>query len=354
MSPASRFRRARRRARRRSSFDPRLQRADRHFVDGVRDFGGYSRDTFNMEQVEVAKGPTSSLSGRGATGGAINQVSKAPNLSPIADATIGVGNASYQRTTIDVNQPIADFTGPGTAVRSNAMWTDTDVPGRDRVNSARWGIAPSIGLGVGTSTRATISYFKLEQDNLPEYGLPWVPANSNPELAVYAKRAPVDQSNFYGLVNRDYETTGTDLATVEIAAIGRATVVRNLTRWGKNVRDSVITAPRFAVVNTSTAINRQLQSRDMTDDILANQPTVTSTIRHRGGRPLDRDRRRGLTENSVNFARRGRRADRGPLPPEPGGSLHRTDRAKRCQHRRQGELGRRVCVRHVTSANISS
>ena len=76
------------------------------FVDGVRDFGGYSRDSFNMEQVEVAKGPTSSLAGRGSTGGAINQVSKAPNLSPIADATIGVGNASYQRTTVDLNQPL--------------------------------------------------------------------------------------------------------------------------------------------------------------------------------------------------------------------------------------------------------
>ena len=77
------------------------------FVDGVRDFGGYSRDSFNMEQVEVAKGPTSTLAGRGSTGGAINQVSKAPGLSPIAEATVGAGNASYQRTTLDFNQPLA-------------------------------------------------------------------------------------------------------------------------------------------------------------------------------------------------------------------------------------------------------
>ena len=48
------------------------------FVDGVRDFGGYSRDSFNLEQVEVAKGPPSGIAGRGSTGGAINQVSKAP------------------------------------------------------------------------------------------------------------------------------------------------------------------------------------------------------------------------------------------------------------------------------------
>ena len=48
------------------------------FVDGVRDFGGYSRDPFNIEQVEVTKGPASSFAGRGSTGGSINLVSKAP------------------------------------------------------------------------------------------------------------------------------------------------------------------------------------------------------------------------------------------------------------------------------------
>ena len=103
------------------------------FVDGVRDFGGYSRDSFNLEQVEVAKGPTSSIAGRGATGGAINQVSKAPVLAPVAEATIGAGTASYQRTTLDINQPLAGSPIPGTSIRVNAMWTDSAVPNRDHV-----------------------------------------------------------------------------------------------------------------------------------------------------------------------------------------------------------------------------
>ncbi|MEZ5286130.1 MAG: TonB-dependent receptor plug domain-containing protein [Vicinamibacterales bacterium] len=161
------------------------------FVDGVRDFGGYSRDSFNMEQVEVAKGPTSAIAGRGSTGGAINQVSKAPTDAPVLDATFGAGSASYQRSTIDINQPVKDSPIPGLAVRLNAMWTDTDVPNRDYVSSERWGIAPSVALGLGGRTRATISYFKLAQDNLPEYGLPWVPANTNPALEAYANGAPL-------------------------------------------------------------------------------------------------------------------------------------------------------------------
>src|SRR5690606_9851285 len=48
------------------------------FIDGVRDFGGYSRDPFNLEQVEVAKGPASTNAGRGSTGGTVNLVSKKP------------------------------------------------------------------------------------------------------------------------------------------------------------------------------------------------------------------------------------------------------------------------------------
>jgi catecholate siderophore receptor len=296
------------------------------FVDGIRDFGGYSRDSFNMEQVEVAKGPTSALAGRGSTGGAINQVSKAPNLSPTADATIGVGNASYQRSTVDLNQPLNGFPVAGTAIRFNAMWTDNNVPGRDRVDSSRWGIAPSLGIGAGTHTRATVSYFKLKQDNLPEYGLPWVPVNTNPELAEYSNGVPpVDQSNFYGLVGRDYENTETDLATVDVAHdFGATTVVRNLTRWGKNVRDSVITAPRFVAVNTSTAINRQLQSRDMVDDILANQTNLTSRF---ATGPLTHAATAGVefsSEQSLNYSRSGPTAptadlyNPNPMDPYPG------------------------------------
>ncbi len=185
------------------------------FVDGVRDFGGYTRDSFNLDQVEVAKGPSSGITGRGSTGGSINQVSKAPGLAPSYDATVGGGSADYVRTTLDINQPVSAL--PGTAVRLNAMWTDTAVPGRDLVESQRWGIAPSIAIGLGSPTRATLSYFHLGQDNLPEYGIPWVPANTNPELAAYANgRPPVDQENFYGLTARDYENTATDMGTLQV------------------------------------------------------------------------------------------------------------------------------------------
>jgi catecholate siderophore receptor len=54
------------------------------FIDGVRDLGQYGRDTFNLESVEVLKGPSAVMFGRGSTGGVINQVSKARSAGPSA------------------------------------------------------------------------------------------------------------------------------------------------------------------------------------------------------------------------------------------------------------------------------
>ena len=50
------------------------------FIDGVRDIGEYNRDLFATESVEVLKGPSALMFGRGSTGGVINQVTKKPEL----------------------------------------------------------------------------------------------------------------------------------------------------------------------------------------------------------------------------------------------------------------------------------
>ena len=244
------------------------------FVDGVRDTGGYSRDTFNVEQVEVAKGPSSAIAGRGSTGASINLVSKTPRLAPAYGATAEGGNADFRRSTVDLNQPLSR--DRGNAIRLNAMWTDAGVPGRDEVENKSWAFAPSLAFGLMGPTRLTLSYQHMSQDNVPDYGLPWVPAAHVP-LAAYANGAPpVDQSNYYGLKGRDYEKIQNHLATVQLEQrLGPEAAIRNLTRYGTTARDSIITSPRFAS-NTSTDIRRtDVKSRDQSDDILANQTNVT-------------------------------------------------------------------------------
>ena len=61
------------------------------YLDGMRDFGSYYRDPFNLKEIEVLKGPASILFGRGSTGGVINQVSKQPQLAPITAGAASVG-----------------------------------------------------------------------------------------------------------------------------------------------------------------------------------------------------------------------------------------------------------------------
>ncbi len=242
------------------------------FVDGARDLGPQSRDAFNLEQVEVVKGPSSSFNGRGSTGGTINLVSKSPSLDPAFGGTLNFGTDNTKRVTADVNLPLKRLGwGQRTAFRLNTMWHESGVAGRDVVKNERWGVAPSLAFGVGTQTRLTLSYFKTKQDNISDYGIPWVPATNNALIAFRDKPAPVPRNTFYGLKNRDSEKLNSDLATVKFERdFDDDLTFRNQFRYGRSTRDSIATPPRFAS-NDSTAINRELRAWGTTDEIWDNQ-----------------------------------------------------------------------------------
>lgn len=262
------------------------------FVDGVRDFGGYTRDPFNLEQVEVVKGPASAFVGRGSTGGSVNIVTKKPRLDTFYFGEFGIGTNDFYRTTVDLNQEVPQLSGavPGVAVRFNAVFHSQDFANRDYVSDKRWGVAPSVSLGLGTPTRATLSYMHLQQDNTPSYGILFVPkaaqrAPGVPPAApipnpwggqnLAGKPAPVPFDTFYGLVRRDYEDVYTDILTLDLEHdISDDISVTNQTRWGRNFRNSIITAPRLDPA--TQLINRQLQSRYQTDSILTNLTTLTA------------------------------------------------------------------------------
>ena len=239
------------------------------FVDGVRDPGGYTRDAFNLEQVEVAKGPSSSIAGRGTTGGAINQVTKSPHRDESYAASVGIGSASFRRGTIDVNQPLGG-SDSGAAFRVSAMWTDAGVPGRDVVENESWGVAPSLAFGLGSPTEVMLKYQHLNQDNVPDYGLPWGSSPGFPTGAFQATPA-IDQSNFYGLRDYDFEDIRSDVATADVShRLGSTVSLRNITRYSDTSRDSAITSPRPP--------NRQLQRRTMSNGNVANQTNLTVAL----------------------------------------------------------------------------
>lgn len=210
------------------------------FVDGVRDLGSISRDVFNTEQVEVAKGPAGTDNGRSAPTGAINMVSKQANLHNAVSGTVSAGTDSQQRGTADWNQAL----GATSALRVNAMWQDSDQPGRDHVNNRRWGIAPSLAFGLGTSTRYFLNLLYVDQDNVPDGGVPtlglpgWTPQPSLEQLA----GQPVDPENFYG-TRADHDDVTAKMATFRIEHdVNDAVRVTNTARWGRTDQDYLLTA----------------------------------------------------------------------------------------------------------------
>lgn len=278
------------------------------FVDGVRDLSPQARDPFNLEQVEVTKGPTSAYSGRGSAGGSINLVSKAPRLDSSYDFTLNFGTDNTRRVTADVNIPLEKIGwGSGAAFRLAVVGHDSDVAGRVVVQNQRWGVAPSLSFGLGTPTRLTLSYVKLNQDNISDYGIPWVPATHNILKEFRDEPAPVPRDTFYGFESRDYEKLTSDVATVKLEhEFNDQFSLRNQFRFGHSTRDSIATPPRFAS-NDSLVINREMRSWLTDDNIWDNQTDMTARfttgeLRHTlvGGISFTREENERRTRTAPN------------------------------------------------------
>ncbi|QBB69761.1 TonB-dependent siderophore receptor [Pseudolysobacter antarcticus] len=204
-------------------------------IDGIRDSANTTHsDPFNIDQIEVVKGPSSVYSGAGTVGGTINLVSKIPQVTDFTNISIGAGNADYRRVTADINQQVG---GPhsGMAFRLNVMAHENDVAERDITGYKRWGIAPSFILGLGTPTQLTLSYVHEHDKNRPEYGIP---------LRNYAPVPGIDRSTYFGYTNVDQEKIDNDSFTAIIDhAFNEKVTLRNLTRWAQVDRYSVTDAP---------------------------------------------------------------------------------------------------------------
>jgi catecholate siderophore receptor len=223
------------------------------FNDGMRDFGSYYRDPFNMEEVQVLKGPSSTTFGRGTTGGALNQSTKTAHEGRFFTGDLQVGSDQTRRVTADINQPLSSL-GKGAAFRLNVMGNDSKVAGRDIAENRRFGLAPSLSLGLGSATRSTISYFHQSEDDIPDYGIPWL----------FNGPAPVKRSGYYGFKDGNFLKTTADIATVKVEHDFNPHVTfRNQVRYANYQRDARITEARAATnVTPATPIASALVTRN--------------------------------------------------------------------------------------------
>lgn len=181
------------------------------YTDGLSNIGIYNRDAFNLEAVEVFKGPSGSTFGRGGGGGTINLQTKTPKAGTFGDIETTAGTDDYLRGTVDLNVPLSEDIG----FRLNGMGLTRDVAGRDEVYSQRWAVAPSITFGMRSDTSLTLDYLHQTEDNRYDNGVPYAFGNElfdGGTSPLPVTEHGVDRDNFYGYSD-NFEAVEADVVT---------------------------------------------------------------------------------------------------------------------------------------------
>lgn len=202
-------------------------------VDGFRDSAQYTRsDAFNLEQVEVVNGANSVYAGSGSVGGTINLVSKTARLGDFDDVTLGAGTDRYGRVAGDFNHQIGD----SAAVRLNVMGHRNDVPDREVEKNERWGVAPSVAIGLGQATTASLAYLHQHDRNTPQYGVPTWEGRILPGA---------NRESYFGYADVDRQVNETDAVTLTLDHFASDNLsLRSQTRWQQTDQFLLVNPPQ--------------------------------------------------------------------------------------------------------------
>jgi catecholate siderophore receptor len=260
------------------------------YVDGVRDVGSIARDTFNIEQIDVLKGPAGTDNGRSSPTGSINLVTKQPLLENAYQASLTGGSGKQKRGTADINTVIdADS---GTAFRLNVLDQDSGNPARDVVKNKRWAIAPSLAYGLNSPTRVYLDLLHVKQNNIPDGGVLTIglPGYTSPDATrpFLTNARPVDPKNFYGS-SLDHDDVKADMVTLKIEHdFANGAKLVNTARYGKTTENYLLTSfmattanvvtPNPADPSTWTMKRTNLTFKDQVNEIIANQTTLTADV----------------------------------------------------------------------------
>ena len=138
------------------------------FIDGVRDDVQYYRPLYNLEQVEILRGPNALLFGRGGTGGILNRVTKKGVFGEVFtgyQASVDTfGGYGFQ---IDSNYSTSDTA----AFRVNAMYESLENH-RDFYDGDRIGINPTAKFKLSPATTLDLSYEYVDHERFIDRGIP--------------------------------------------------------------------------------------------------------------------------------------------------------------------------------------
>lgn len=195
------------------------------FVNGFRDDVQYFRDLYNTQSVEILKGPSALIFGRGSGGGLVNRSLKEADGTRIYEASGQVGSYNDKRVTLDAGQAVNE----NVAVRFNAMYENSDTF-RQYGHLERYGINPTVTLKPGDDTKIKLSYeffhdFRMADRGNPSQGIAGGATRFNP-TAPFAPNG--DLSIFFGspIYNSAKVEVQTAMAVIE-HDFGNGLTIRN-------------------------------------------------------------------------------------------------------------------------------
>ncbi|QJU59950.1 TonB-dependent siderophore receptor [Sphingomonas sp. AP4-R1] len=209
------------------------------FVDGLRDDIQTYRDLYNIERLEVFKGPNAMIFGRGGVGGLINRVTKIADGRQHLAGRVEIGSFDHYRGQVDLGSVVSE----GVSLRLTGVYQDSGSY-RDGVDYKRWGLNPTATFALGEATTISLGYEHFKDERVADRG---VSAYQNVPL-----RTP--RGAFFGDPNESPTDTNTDAGTLYIAHRFSDTVsIRNRTRYADYDKFYQNVFP--GTVNTTASVN---------------------------------------------------------------------------------------------------
>ncbi|BFT31692.1 TonB-dependent receptor [Alteromonas sp. D210916BOD_24] len=230
------------------------------FVDGLRDPGMTTRESFATERVEITKGPSSTFAGRGSSGGAVNSITKkASTAYNFGRVDAALGTDEHTRLTVDLNKTLTE----NSAVRINGLISAEDKPGREDIERDRNGLQLSYVLQPTDRLSFTGDVYYLDAEDRPDLGSYYDRDSGRPleNIPVYAQDEDFLNSEV---------TTFTLRTEYDISDNVR---FYNATRFGKTENEYITTGMRGT-------------NRDATDPVAPGAYTLTLST-HQGWQDVD-------------------------------------------------------------------
>lgn len=187
------------------------------FIDGVRDDVQTYRDLYNIERLEIFKGPNAMIFGRGGVGGIVNRVTKVADGGRHLGARLEAGSYDFYRGQVDLGAPVND----ALSLRLTGVYENSGSY-RNGGEYERWGFNPTATLRLGPDTSVTLGYEHFEDDRIADRGV----------SSYLGRPLRTPRGQFFGDPKNSPTGTNTDAGTLFVEhKFSDAVTIRNRTRY---------------------------------------------------------------------------------------------------------------------------